>query len=359
MVRKIFNFKYNKFNPSVNEWSNSVYNFNKNNFINLDIIKITSNIINNYFNISLIKEINTKFPLKRIFVGLPEIKNSLNKINIFIYVFNKEIIVLNKKLNKLQKMSKVNKNNFSYSLLNVQSNNVNNWFKLYRNIVIEKFYNSYSIVMKRKYYVLFLYKRYITRVYFNKLKFNYINLLNLNQLFFNIFNKNININIINLKYLYLDNSIYIDAIVRKLKKRNRKVLKVLRKALILPKIPRIDSMFLLKRKDEINNIIYNIISINGFIDLNNIKRAIFESLKNIHVIGMRLEGKGRLTRRLTASRAIHKKAYKGSLKNVYSSFKGLSALMTKGYNKSNLNYTNLNSYNRNGSYGIKSWQNTM
>ena len=56
---------------------------------------------------------------------------------------------------------------------------------------------------------------------------------------------------------------------------------------------------------------------------------------------MKLEGKGRLTRRLTASRAIHKKAYKGSLKNVYSSFKGLSALMTKGYNRSNLNYTNL------------------
>jgi hypothetical protein len=71
-------------------------------------------------------------------------------------------------------------------------------------------------------------------------------------------------------------------------------------------------------------------------------------------VGIRLEGKGRLTRRLTASRAVFKITYLGSLKNIYSSFQGLSSVINKGFEKSNVNYINMNSNNRNGSFGIKS-----
>jgi len=444
LIKDFSSFKYNKFNPSVNEWLNSIYNFDRNNLNMLWSNKIIFELINNYFNIkpnniSIYKKINKKLPLKRIFVSIPEIKNSLNKNDIFVYVFNKERIVINKKIVKLQKIGFNKKranlqkiefelsNKFLFSNLNIfPTKNISlnsllfknfdifsiikTYIKIFLNnfnwkinneiikILHTKFYKKYfnnkikneisnftihkrnfknnliknenfNIIMnnnltrmrkiiKIKYYILFFYKRYITRLYFNKLKFNCINLFNLNKIFHKIYNKRININIINLKYLHLDYSLFINAIVRKLKKRKTKVLRVLRKALILPKIPKLDSMFLLRKKNQFNDVIYNLINFKN-INIKNINKIIFKSIKNIHIIGVRLEGKGRLTRRLTAARAVYKKTYIGNLRNVYSSSKGFSALMSKGFYGSNLNYINSNSYNRNGSYGIKSWHNTM
>ena len=64
MINKIFDFKYNKFVPSVKEWPNSIYNFNKHNLNTLSTDKITFDIINNYFNIKpfkyFIKKTNKK-----------------------------------------------------------------------------------------------------------------------------------------------------------------------------------------------------------------------------------------------------------------------------------------------------------
>jgi hypothetical protein len=71
--------------------------------------------------------------------------------------------------------------------------------------------------------------------------------------------------------------------------------------------------------------------------------------------GVRVEAKGRLTRRFTASRSVFKMKWKGGLKNVDSSFKGLSATMLRGHVKSNTQYTLLNSKNRNGAFGVKGW----
>jgi hypothetical protein len=45
----------------------------------------------------------------------------------------------------------------------------------------------------------------------------------------------------------------------------------------------------------------------------------------------------------------------GGLKNVDSSFRGLSTIMLRGYHKSNVQYTIINSKNRNGAYGVKGW----
>jgi hypothetical protein len=42
--------------------------------------------------------------------------------------------------------------------------------------------------------------------------------------------------------------------------------------------------------------------------------------------GIRIEAKGRITRRLTAARSVFKMKWKGGLKNIDSSFKGLSAI---------------------------------
>lgn len=70
--------------------------------------------------------------------------------------------------------------------------------------------------------------------------------------------------------------------------------------------------------------------------------------------GIRVEAKGRLTRRATASRSVFKMKLKGGLKNVDSSFRGLSTVMLRGYAKSNVQYSLLNSKNRNGAFGVKS-----
>ena len=78
-------------------------------------------------------------------------------------------------------------------------------------------------------------------------------------------------------------------------------------------------------------------------------------LKHIKIRGIRVEAKGRLTRRFTASRSVFKMKWKGGLKNVDSSFRGLSTIMLRGYVKSNAQYSFISSKNRNGAFGVKGW----
>ena len=82
------------------------------------------------------------------------------------------------------------------------------------------------------------------------------------------------------------------------------------------------------------------------------KLYIYRSIKFRKIRGVRLEARGRLTRRLTASRAMFKSRYRGSLSNLDSSNK-LSSTMIRNHLKSNLDYVNLNSKTRNGSFGLK------
>lgn len=83
--------------------------------------------------------------------------------------------------------------------------------------------------------------------------------------------------------------------------------------------------------------------------------TIFKSIRNKSVSGIRLEVAGRLTRRNRADRALFKLRYKGNIKNMDSSYKGLSAVLLRGYAKSNLQYTKLKSIIRIGSFGLKGW----
>jgi hypothetical protein len=71
--------------------------------------------------------------------------------------------------------------------------------------------------------------------------------------------------------------------------------------------------------------------------------------------GVRLEAKGRLTRRFTASRSVFKIKWKGSLKNIDSSYKGLSSVILRGHFKNNVQYSIINSKTRNGTFGLKGW----
>merc|ERR1712169_47669 len=63
---------------------------------------------------------------------------------------------------------------------------------------------------------------------------------------------------------------------------------------------------------------------------------IINNLKYKHITGFRLEAKGRLNKRFTASRSLNKISYKGNLLNLDSSYKGLSTILLKGLEAVNL-----------------------
>jgi hypothetical protein len=80
------------------------------------------------------------------------------------------------------------------------------------------------------------------------------------------------------------------------------------------------------------------------------------SMRNIHITGVSVETKGRLTRRITAARSVHKLKSKGNLKNIYSN---IGESLTRGYIKSNINYIKDKSNNENGSFGLTILTNTQ
>jgi hypothetical protein len=115
-------------------------------------------------------------------------------------------------------------------------------------------------------------------------------------------------------------------------------------------------------KDVLNSLLLKLLNNFSFInkkvkDTNNISLLdfILSSLKHKDMSGVRLEVKGRLTRRLTASRSIFKIKWKGGIRNIDSSYRGISTVMLRGHDKSNVQYSIISSKTRNGAFGIKGW----
>ena len=230
---------------------------------------------------------------------------------------------------------------------------------------------------------------------FNKIKFSqpFINkLINLVQ---EIYKKKVEFNIISLKKMHSNSDIYTQAVALKLKNRNNRLYKVLKSSLRkvwLPEISRISERYYKNNRNELlvntirnDNIssMFNINNVNDSLDnlllnlfpsadgnskvINKISSFkvrenyvafysyVIYSLKHLKLRGVRVEAKGRITRRFTASRSVFKMKYKGGLKNVDSSFKGISTIILRGHAKSNVQYSFISSKNRNGAYGVKGW----
>ncbi len=211
-----------------------------------------------------------------------------------------------------------------------------------------------------------------------------------------LYNKDVEFNIVKLKKMHLNSDIYTQAVSLKLRDRDNRLYKVLKTSLrkihlpVISKISErikkpnkddiftnrirnniISSMFIDNDKDPLNNLLLSFYPSADDLEINIIKRSFLGStkkkkvslkdfvlrqhLKHLSLRGIRVEAKGRLTRRATASRSVFKMKWKGGLKNVDSSFRGLSAIMLRGYHKSNVQYSGINSKNRNGAFGIKGW----
>jgi hypothetical protein len=225
---------------------------------------------------------------------------------------------------------------------------------------------------------------YENLLYFNRSKFENTSLLKLKNLISQFYNKKVEFNIVNLEYLYLNSDILSESIALKLRKRSNKLLQVLKTSLNMVKLPFINKLSV---SNNLNKINYDkTLSLNNIQNLNTLLQIFFKKYQNIDefntllqeifpffsskkqediqnsvlncikhksISGIRLEVTGRLTRRLTAARSIFKLKYKGSLKNIDSSYKGLSSVVLRGHVKSNIQYANINSKTRNGSFGVK------
>ena len=263
----------------------------------------------------------------------------------------------------------------------------------------------FSIYKARKLYLARL-LRFSWALYINSLKFKHPLLVSkIKSLVRNLYGKKVAFNVVELKKMHLSSDIFTQAVALKLKNRNNKLFRVLKSSLSkvnLPNVSRLSekySKFI--KEDYIANKIRNS-SLSAMFDnkplnktlnitfdnntndsLNNLLLGFFPSadileetiknrssevklpisindyvlknLKHLKLGGVRVEAKGRLTRRFKAQRSVFKMKYKGGLKNVDSSFKGLSAVMLRGIVKSNVQYSLTSSKNRVGAYGIKGW----
>jgi hypothetical protein len=252
-------------------------------------------------------------------------------------------------------------------------------------------YNSYPDLAKDAWFSMFF--RYFYLLNFNKTKFNRTYINKLIGLVKNLYQKNVKFNIVNLKKMHLSSDIYTQAVSLKLKPKGSRLYRVLKSSLWKVKVPKIYKIDEKQGKDNrnelpINKVRNNIISsmfkgndvkdplnnllLNIFPWVDNLKTKskyawiskkhsislqnyLLKHLKHMKLRGVTVEAKGRLTRRLTASRSVFKMKLKGGLKNVESSFKGLSTIMLRGIFKSNVQYSVLNSNNRNGAFGVKGW----
>jgi hypothetical protein len=344
-----------------------------------------------------------KMSLKREFLNLFDVLNLSRRKNIknnnslsekeitynfyitefFIKNLNTYLVVLNKYFEYLTSLVKLKvlNNNEKFIIFTNKTNS----FYAYN---YPSYYDFKNTVEKR--YLENLYKlQYLLK--FNNVKFEKPFILNLTRIVEELYNKKVEFNIVNLKKVYLNSDIFTQAIVLKLKNKFRlwNVFKSSLAMINLPNVSRLGEKFHKSNKNEflinkirnnyINNMFKNDITnidplnkllLDFFPSTNNLeietnssedkdtislRNYVFSHLKHSKLGGIRLEAKGRLSRRYTASRSVFKLDWKGGLKNVDSSFKGLSTVMLRGNIKSNVEYSLLVSKKRIGAYGIKGW----
>ena len=407
-----------KYLPSFSkEWKNVVYSYNKNNLKNIPMNDVNVNkIIQSYFNLYFKdhKYIGSKkfillrrrrnF-LRRIYVSNAEVKHTNNKAIITLFTVNREKKLLKKKYLKINKKISNNlikryfllyKSNINkiYEILNKHKNEYAfrsdkiskkrflkykleylNQFITLKNLYLKKIW---SVIISRywKTYLRLL-RKYDLMYSLNQYKFNnQILLPKLSNILNKIIGKKIEYNIINLKSIAYNTDLFTYALALKLKKKRMNHIKsmfsILNRA-YLPKINTIKERTLVKGNQNIDlfldkykdlKVISNLDKTNldgllgdihGITNNKEIHETIYNSIGYKNMGGIRLEVKGRLTKRYRADRSIYSLKWKGGLKNVDSSFKRLSSVLFRGNSKSNVSYSLTRSKRRIGAFAVKGW----
>ena len=455
-INKNFAGKPKHYPPANKEWLNSIYSYNKNSTKLLPVsVKVIFRLVKSYFNFysrKLEKKIKThrlrirarRLSTNRILVSKPEIKHTNDKSIITIYIYNRQ-----KKyyLNKLKRIASIDKmdellsnrvkkelkqtngpwpSNLKIENLKKESVKLISKLKKHKNVALKMLkplqntnkthcfnFEDYNVKYLKNYVYKSLRKEILSIYYrqlisFNKSKFEEKYILPLKSIIKKICKKEVEFNLVNLKYLYQNSHIFTETLITKLRNRKNKPLRVLGSSLLMFKLPLMDrtavydEIYNRKRKLQNlkistsleNNLTLDLVDKVQFKDedilqlslskldifkhmskLNNytinwqnnllsfkyplhITNSIIKLIKNKYVSGIRLEMAGRLTRRNTAARAVFKLRYKGNIKNMDSSYKGLPSVLLRGYAKSNLQYSSLKSKRRIGAFGLKGWVNS-
>ena len=178
---------------------------------------------------------------------------------------------------------------------------------------------------------------------YNKMKFKEFFLSKLLYLVQMIYNKKVEFNIVNLKKMHLNSHIYTQTVSLKLRNRDNKLYRVLKSSLRKIKLPiiskiderqkkpnsdkffvnrirnnTINTMFTNNVNDPLDNLLLNFFPSADNLEINagkrlflkkrsiSLKNYVLKSLKHLNLRGIRVEAKGRLTRRFTASRSVFK-----------------------------------------------------
>jgi hypothetical protein len=415
LKRKVADMGDNKhFPPAHREWYNSIYTYNNNYIKNLPIFdKNIIKIIRSYFNFFISEDIikskfryikiklkgtirkKRLFNLYKIYVSKAEIKHFNSKVIITLYVYNEEKYRF---LLKIKKLSNILFNDLSLSLKKEISRNYKlikpyNYMitlgKLYRNMFEINNYLSKDLVLKLRRIIKELFiKRIVYIVYYrlklnyNKSKFEEVFLNKLGKLISRFYNKQVEFNIINIKNLTFNTDIFTQIIASKLGGKRGRKRSIFRAIILLLRNVNLTNINSITEKYKISNnknmnILSNILknlNINKLINLgnnkdslnnlitkyypnneNDIKDIIFNNIKYKNMGGLKIELKGRLTKRFRADRSLFKVKWKGGLKNIDSSYKGLSSVILRGHMKPNVDYTFMKSKRRIGAFGVKGW----
>lgn len=379
------------FFPAVRDWKNSIYVYNKNalNLIPVAsriVIKLIKQYLNSYnINVEYIVRIKRKvlfnryrkLSVNKIFVNNGEFKHTNDKVNITLSIYNRQrlnyLLIIKKKYQRLFKNRKFLKKltlirNIGLNIIKSQEKKgkiITNVLPNYNSKVfyIQNLYYNYFVKKSLRRFKYFLYYKQL--LYINKAKFENSYIQGLIGLISKIFNKNVEFNIINLKYFFLNSDIYIEPLMLKLRKKNRKSLlryintlfhKLKIKSYYLEERPiflfDISRSFTLNNNDITNNLLNNLTEQN-LKSSKDLRKVVLNNIKYKRISGAKLEISGRLTKRRSAGRAQHKMRYHGNLRNVYTSLKHYKISKLKSNIKPNLNYTNLNSKVRGGAFGVK------
>jgi len=323
----------------------------------------------------------------KIFISDGQLKHTNDKITLTIYFYNRQLsnylykiskrfkkvfrkFIFNKKLLLIKKKGFffVQKQNRQKNVLikalafnNKTSNLLNN-----NNKSLEYYENKYyKRFIKKSFRKIKLYMYYKQLIYINKSKFNNSYLEGLINLIKKIYNKNIQLNLINVKYFYVNSNIITQSLILKLRKNRRKLLRYLKTIIkktqinnitLLPSskyIFNVNSLNLLNINTDTTNLLLYDSLFKENLKFKHLKQIVLNNIKYKKISGIRLQATGRLTKRYTASRSISKIRYKGNLVNISSSFEGNPSVMLRGYLRPNLEFTKLNSKTRIGSFGIK------
>jgi hypothetical protein len=266
--------------------------------------------------------------------------------------------------------------NIKFRILNKGLESYNLFKKIHLTKEIKHIYSKYLMILYKYNYLYLL----------NNIKFNTANISFVNKLkekLSLILNKKIELNIINLKSITYNTDIFTKALAIKLKKRRFNVIKslisIINRGNIITRnysytesllknrnLDLLENKFkdfslisILNSNNNFNNFLKNIYSSlkssNTNISNSKLNDLIFTGIKYKNLGGIRLEVKGRLTKRYRADRAIYKLHWKGGLKNIDSSLKRLSSVMFRGNLKSNVTYSIYKSKRRIGSFAVKGW----